>query len=148
MSILFVHTHLNFKPVLFQTIQFSIMSVQHSPRLQHYWNLIIRLFSVISRTLVWAGVLFLCRDVVSVFYSPNRLGNDMTGLNNIQVSMYLYVFAYVCVLLEIDLTLQEHTENILLCFIKSCWRLINWVILMAYQLVCSYSLPNCLFIFC
>ena len=40
------------------------------PKLQHSWNLTIRLFSVISRTLV-RGVLPLCRGAVSVFYSPS-----------------------------------------------------------------------------
>ena len=45
-----------------------------SPKLQHYWNLSIRLFSVISRTLVGGGVT-LCRDSVGVFYSPSWLGN-------------------------------------------------------------------------
>ena len=48
----------------------------HSPKLQHYWNLTIRLFSVIFRTLVGSiGVLPLCREAVSVFYTPSQLGN-------------------------------------------------------------------------
>ena len=45
--------------------------VYYSPKLQHYGSLIIRLFSVISRTLV-RGVLHLGRDAVSVFYTPSR----------------------------------------------------------------------------
>ena len=45
----------------------------HSLNLQHYWNLTIRLFSVIARTLI-GGVLPLCREAVGVFYSPSRLG--------------------------------------------------------------------------
>ena len=45
---------------------------QHSPKLQQYLNLNIRLFSVISRTLV-GGVLPHGRDTVGVFYSPSRL---------------------------------------------------------------------------
>ena len=44
----------------------------HFLKLQHYWSLTIRLFSVISRTLVGGG-LPLCRDAVSVFYSPSQL---------------------------------------------------------------------------
>ena len=36
-------------------------------------------FSVISRTLV-GGVLPLCREAVSVFYSPSRLGNHFLSL--------------------------------------------------------------------
>ena len=44
--------------------------IPHSPKLQHYWNLTIRLFSVISRTLV--GEVFpLCREAESVFYSTS-----------------------------------------------------------------------------
>ena len=45
----------------------------HSPNLQDYWSLTIKLFSVISRILI-VGVLLLCRDAVGVFYSHNRLG--------------------------------------------------------------------------
>ena len=52
----------------------------HSPKLQHCWNLTIRLFSVISRTLVVRGVLPLCREAVGVFYSPSRLGNSILHL--------------------------------------------------------------------
>ena len=48
----------------------------HLPTLQHCWNLIIRLFSVIIRTLVRGGVLPLCREAVSVFYSPSWEMND------------------------------------------------------------------------
>ena len=44
------------------------------PKYQYYWNLTIRLFSVISRTLV-GGILPLCRDAVGVFYSPHRQVN-------------------------------------------------------------------------
>ena len=50
------------------------MSTQHSPKLQHYRILTIRLFSVISRTLVGGGgVLSLSRDAVDIFYSPGWL---------------------------------------------------------------------------
>ena len=38
---------------------------------QHYWNLTIRLFCVISETLV-GGFLLLCRETISVFNSPGR----------------------------------------------------------------------------
>ena len=50
----------------------------HSPKLQHYWSLTIRLFSVISRTIV-GGILLLCRDAVGVFYSPSWLGRPPFG---------------------------------------------------------------------
>ena len=48
------------------------------PKLQHYWNLTIRLFSVISRTLVegGGGVLLLCRGAVGVFYAPPPTAAD------------------------------------------------------------------------
>ena len=45
----------------------------HSPKLRDFWNLSIRLLSVISRTLV-RGFLPLSRDAVGVFYSPSQLG--------------------------------------------------------------------------
>ena len=46
----------------------------HSPKLQHYWSLTIRIFSVMSRILGWE-VWRLCRDSVGVFYSPSWLGH-------------------------------------------------------------------------
>ena len=48
-------------------------SAPHSPQLQHYWKLTIKLFSVVSGTHV-GRVLPLCRKAVGVFNSPNRLG--------------------------------------------------------------------------
>ena len=50
----------------------------HSPKLQYYWSLTIRLFSVISRTLI-GGVLPLCRDAIRVFCSPSRLDQHWRG---------------------------------------------------------------------
>ena len=85
-----VYTQLNVKIVLFRTIQFSSIwpidrtlsgattpsqsgpgsdgneGVLHIPQ-----SLNIRLFSVISRTLVGEGVLPLCRGAVHVFYSTH-----------------------------------------------------------------------------
>ena len=50
----------------------------HFPKLQNYWNLTIRLYSVINRTLIrWSGVLPLCWEAVSVFYSSSWLGNTL-----------------------------------------------------------------------
>ena len=89
------NTELNLKTVLFQTIQnristrfSSIWPIRcfhsmpectwerwqrrgnpHSPRLQHYWSL------TISRPL-FGGILPVCRDAVSVFYSPSGLGQS------------------------------------------------------------------------
>ena len=53
--------------------QWQLRGTPHSPKLQHYWNLTIRLFSVIQDTRWWS-VLSFCRGVVGVFYSPSRLG--------------------------------------------------------------------------
>ena len=52
---------------------------QHSRKLQHCWKLTIRLFSVISRTLVRVGILPLCRGAVGVFYCPSQLGKHIDG---------------------------------------------------------------------
>ena len=49
-------------------------STPYSPKLKRYWSLTHRLFCVISRKLV-VGVLFICRDLVGVFYSPCRLAS-------------------------------------------------------------------------
>ena len=69
--------------VLSQTIHF-ITSTQfsgtpYSPKLKHYRNLTIILFSIISKTLV-GGVLLLCRGAVGVFCSPNQLGHRLLGI--------------------------------------------------------------------
>ena len=50
----------------------------------HYWNLTVRLFSVISRKLIGEGFLLLCRDAVSVFYSPSQLGKR--GVKSLKAS--------------------------------------------------------------
>ena len=50
-------------------------------KLQHYWNLTIRLFSVISRTLVRV-VLPISREAAGVFYSPReRIGSIKRIIN-------------------------------------------------------------------
>ena len=49
----------------------------HSPKLQHLWNLTMRSFSVIPRTLVGWGFLPLCRSAVGIFYSSSRLGKSV-----------------------------------------------------------------------
>ena len=53
--------------------QYLWRGTPHSPKLQDYWSLTIRWFSVISSTPV-GGVLPLCRDAVGVFCSPSGLG--------------------------------------------------------------------------
>ena len=46
--------------------QWQWSGAPYSPKLRHYWNLTIRLFSVISRTLVVAGI-YLSAEVQSVY---------------------------------------------------------------------------------
>ena len=50
----------------------------HSQRLQHYWNLTIRVFCVISLTLI-GEVLTFCREAVGIFYRPSQLGKVLSG---------------------------------------------------------------------
>ena len=56
------------------------MGIPHSPKLQQYLSLTIRLFSTYLGLLLEVGVLLLCRDTVGVFYSPKKLGCDRLGL--------------------------------------------------------------------
>ena len=61
------------------------------PKLQHCWNITIRLFSVISRTLVVGVVLDLCREAIGVFNSPSRLGkSSWRNLEDVEVFKYLW----------------------------------------------------------
>ena len=61
-------------------------------KLQHYWNLTIRLFSVICRTLI-GGILPLCREAVSVFSSPPQTNWTKTRLCIIS-SEYHWLYIY------------------------------------------------------
>ena len=104
-SIFFIYTQLNVETVLFQAIQFSISTqfssiwaidrtlsgittsgqsgpggdgnegVLHIPQ-SSSWNIIIRLLSVITWTLVGGGVLPLFRGARGVFYCPSRLDKE------------------------------------------------------------------------
>ena len=68
----------------------------HSLKFQHYWSLTIRLFSVISRTLV-GWVFPLCKDAVGAFYSPSWLGHCLRKVSWSLVYIYIYVCVCVCV---------------------------------------------------
>ena len=60
-------------------VKFVVMAMKGYsafPKLQDYWSLHIRLFNVISRTLVGI-ILPLCRGAVGVFYSASRLGQNV-----------------------------------------------------------------------
>ena len=79
----------------------------YSPKLQHYWNLTIRLFSVIYRILVGV-VLPLCRDVVRVFYSVSRLGKEIVCVS-LCVCVSVYICMYAC---EYVLITDKQSEQI------------------------------------
>ena len=61
----------------------------HSSKLQHHWNLTIRLFSVISRnTRMWGS--YSSAKVQSVyFYSPSRVGNPIVRILTIRQGCHL-----------------------------------------------------------
>ena len=59
-------------------VRWKWRSTPHSPKFQNYWNLTIKLFSVISRTLV-GGVLPFGRDAVGVFFNPSSTGAESEG---------------------------------------------------------------------
>ena len=63
----------------------AMKGVLHSPKLQDYSNLTIRLFSVISRILIGGVVVLpLCREAVGVFYSPSQI-YDQSSLRKFQL---------------------------------------------------------------
>ena len=85
----------------------AMKGTPHSSNLQNYWNLTIRLFNIISRTLV--GVNFpLSRGAVSVFYSLSRLGK----------CVYVCVCVCVCVWIRFSLLLLWHINY----FLKTFWE--------------------------
>ena len=65
------------------------MGARHSPKPKHHCNLVIRLFSVISRTLTGWGVLPHCRCAIGVFYSLSRLGNLLV-LSNKMIRIFYW----------------------------------------------------------
>ena len=90
----------------------------HSPKLQQCWNLTIKLFSVIFRTLVGGG-LPLCREAVGVFYSPSRLGMTLTGYYW-YIFIYIYIYIYhvtlrVRISLSLSLTCHSFLSSIASC---------------------------------
>ena len=76
---------------LWSTVDLGVMSMKGwcaSPKLQHCWNLTIRLFIVISSPPV-GGVLPLNRDAVGVFYSPSWLGQLMEEEKHINTILFV-----------------------------------------------------------
>ena len=70
------------------------------PKLQHHWNLTIRLFSCLVSYPghSWGGVLPLWREAVGIFYSPSWLGKLGLWKNT--------HFSYVVILLRITWVFQ------------------------------------------
>ena len=98
----------------------AMKGAPYSSRPQHYWDLTIRLFSVITRTLIGGGVLPLCRGAVSVFSSPSRL-NGNEGVRRIPQSSCItvtslsdYLGSNQGHLLEGGLTLQQRSSGCIL----------------------------------
>ena len=67
----------------------------HSLKFQHYWNLTIRLFNFISKTLAVVGVLLLCRVAVSVVCNPSGLGKPRNQMKDV-----LLYFSFNVLLVE------------------------------------------------
>ena len=72
--------------------QWQWRGTMHSPNLQHYWNLIIRLFSVISMTLVGWGGLTPFQRCSRCIQQPQP-----TGQPKICLDIYIYIYMCVCV---------------------------------------------------
>ena len=65
-------------------------------------HLTIRLFSIISRTLV-GGFVTVYRGAVGVFYSPIRLGNSRGE----HIYIYIYIYIYIVIHRQICFVLSE-----------------------------------------
>ena len=71
----------------------------HSPKLQHYWNLTIRLFSVISRTLVEGRVLPPSAENHSV-YSAAAANLCVCMYVCVCVCIYIYIYIYIYIIIQ------------------------------------------------
>ena len=90
----------------------------HSPKLQHYWNLTNRLFSVISRRLVVrrGGCLPLCRGAVGIFFS---LQPQVTGQPTFWISSLDYIYIYIYIYIYKDVWLDSKDTFCLFNLIKT-----------------------------
>ena len=108
---------------LFSTIwreRWQRRDILHSVKLQHYWSLIIRFFSIISRALVGRDLLF-CRDAMGVFYSPSQLGQVLARWQPILPRYTWPVLDF----LEHLLALSARSARTLFKFLSLAW----WVFL-------------------
>ena len=73
----------------------------HFPKLQHYWNLTIRLFSVISRTLVRGGLTPM-QTCSRCIIQAQTTWDNLTVFNSDSVSSYLSISLYLSILTMIQ----------------------------------------------
>ena len=93
----------------------------HSLKLQHYWSLTIRIFSVTTRTLN-RGVLLPCRDTVGVFYNHSRLGYIEFAIQKSSINF------------DVKLSIQIMPPSI-----ESKWSNIKLKSVTIYSWVCVYT---------
>ena len=114
----------------------------HFPKLQHYWSLTIRLFSIISRTQVWE-VLPLCRDAGGVFYNPIHLvltwidtrANANSFLKDLNLD-YIYIYG-----------LSKFLRQSLLIFIIKVFQTMVFIFIVistTFRPICPPSFFRCL----
>ena len=60
------------------------------PIRQPYWNLTIKLFSVISSSFIGGVALPLYRGAVGIFYSPSQLGKGVLRYTSLQIPPYFF----------------------------------------------------------
>ena len=72
-------------------------SALHSSKLQHYWNLDTRLFSVIFRALVVRGVLSHCKDAVGVFLPTGQINLGLFYDKCLENHVYCTYIFILCV---------------------------------------------------
>ena len=71
--------HFKCQAILFNPLIETYQVPPLLPKLQHYWSLAIKLFSVINRTIVeLVGLLPLCRDAVMYSTAPTDWGLNET----------------------------------------------------------------------
>ena len=98
----------------------------HSPKLQNYQSLSIRLFCVISRT-IFGGILPFFRDTIGLFYSPSRLGNPHRSLVGIRSELRVMPNFQHPLSLSISLSLSLSLSHTHTLFIYLLLASKNWL---------------------
>ena len=108
--------------------QWQWRGTPHSPKLQHCWNLTIRLFSVISRTLVSGGLTPLQRC------SQCILQPQLTGQSGFSLKVPLRLKLAYTILLSITFaTMSQDSSDCFLNWTQFFSVLVGCLCLMAYQ---------------